>query len=145
MKELKVRWVCPSQLLLHLHWLVSFSLPPSSPLRHTVLSHDEDMLDDWAIPVLCRDHHGDAPHAADVGAAHPGSSGRRQRRVARWPLVLFCRWNLVVLRLQRVLVQVGRRHGAQGGTLAAHSETARRGNTALRRGHVLSKGKQKHN
>lgn len=59
--------------------------------------------------------------------------------MARGPLVLL-RGYFVVLRLG-VLMQVGRRHGAQRGALAAHTgETARSRNTTLWRGDILSVG-----
>lgn len=61
--------------------------------------------------------------------------------MARGPLVLF-RGYFVVLRLG-VLMQVGRRHGAQRGALAAHTgETACGRNTTLWRGDILSVGRR---
>ena len=142
-EELEVRRVSPSQLLLHLHWLVSYFLHPFPPLGARPPSREEGGLDDWAVPVLGRDHDGDGPHAAEVGAGHLDGVGRGQRDWARRPLVLLWWGDLVVLGLQGVLVQVGGRHGAQGGALAAHGEAACRWNATLRRGHVLSERKHR--
>lgn len=61
--------------------------------------------------------------------------------MARGPLILVIGY-FVVLRLG-VLVQVGRRHGAQRGALAAHTgETACGRNTTFWRGDILSVGRR---
>lgn len=123
-EELKVRAVCLTWL--HLHWLVSCTPLPFPPHAAHPPPLKMTGLDNGALPVLGRDHDRDGPHAAEVGAGHPCDIGRGQRGVARRPLKLLRRGDLVVLGLQGVLVQVGGRHGAQGGALAAHGEAARR-------------------
>lgn len=97
-------------------------------------------LHNGSVPVLGRDHDGDGPHAAEVGAGH--SAGRGNVGVARGPVVFF-RGYLVVLRFG-VLVEVGGGHGAQRGTLATHAGEAACGrNAALGRRYVLSVGENR--
>lgn len=105
-------------------------------------------LHNGSIPVLGRNHDWDGPHSAEVGASHAAevgashSAGRGNGGVARWPVVFF-RGYLVVLRFG-VLMEVGRRHGAQRGTLATHAGEAACGrNAALGRGYILSVGEKK--
>lgn len=109
-------------------------------------SQEKSLLDDWAVPVLGRDHYRDGPHAAEIGASHLGCGGWWQWDAARRPLVILCCRDLVILGLEGVLMQVGGWHGAQGGALAANSEAACCRSTTLRRGHVLSdrKWRQQH-